>query len=322
MLRAAELLSLMSVLDRQGIPKTLLWNDDKRKIEFTTALSTLQAFSLIGIEKGGTNYKMHRLVQLSTQSWLELQDTKARWQVEALELLAERFPSGEYETWNECEVFSPHAQLVIEYMSTTGSHLLQYAKLLGNLARYDNTQGRYNISYNRFTNSLNICEAVLGKEHPDALTTMHSLAEVLNGQGNYDKAEAMFQRVLELRQTVLGKKHPDTLTSMNNLALVLNSQGKYDEAEAMFQQVRELRQPVLVKEHPNTLTSMNNVALVLHSQGKYYDASTLCQQALSGYRKTLGEGHSTTLACSKHYTAMLKERKLSGEVNDAYADML
>jgi tetratricopeptide (TPR) repeat protein len=266
--RAAELLSLMSVLDRQGIPKTLLWKDDERGIEFTTALGTLQAFSLIGIEKGGTNYEMHRLVQLSTQNWLELQGTKERWQVEALELLAERFPSGDYETWNECEVLSPHAQVVIGCMSTTGSHLQQYAKLLGNLAWYDNTQGRYNISYNRFTKLVNINEAVLGKEHPDTLASMNNLALALKSQGKYDEAEAMFQQALEGSQTVLGKEHPDTLTSMNNLAGVLERQGKYGEAEAMFQQVLEGFQRVLGKEHPDTLTSMDNLALVLESQGK------------------------------------------------------
>jgi len=231
--RAAELLSLMSVLDRQGIPKTLLWKDGKRGIEFITALGTLQAFSLISIEKGGTSYEMHRLVQLSTQNWLELQGTKARWQVEALELLAERFPSGEYKTWNECEVLSPHAQVVVGYMFTTGSHLLQYAKLLGNLAWYDNAQGRYNISYNRFIKLLNIYEAMLGKEHPDTLMSMNSLALVLNSQGKYDEAEAMHRQALEGRQTVLGKEHPNTLTSMNNLARVLESQGKYDDVSTL-----------------------------------------------------------------------------------------
>lgn len=41
---------------------------------------------------------MHRLGQLSMQSWLALQGTRTRYQDEALELLAERFPSGEYET--------------------------------------------------------------------------------------------------------------------------------------------------------------------------------------------------------------------------------
>ncbi|RDL35854.1 uncharacterized protein BP5553_06466 [Venustampulla echinocandica] len=219
--RAAELLSLMSVLDRQGIPKTLLQNDNEQGIEFTTALGTLQAFSLIGIEKGGTKYEMHRLVQLSTQNWLELQGTKAKWQAKALGLLAGRFPSGEYETWNECEVLLPHAEAVVGYTSTTGSHLLQYAELLQKLARYDTEQGRYNISHSRLTKSLTVREAVLGEEHTDTLVSMNDLAVVLNYQGKYGEAEAMHRRALELRQTGLGEEHQDTLISINNLAVVL-----------------------------------------------------------------------------------------------------
>ena len=85
----------------------------------------------------------------------------------------------------------------------------------------------------------------------------------------------------------------------------------------MHRRALELRETVLGKEHPNTLTSMSNLAGVLESQGKYEDASTLCQQAFSGYQKTLGEVHPTTLAYSKHYAAMLEERKLSGEENKA-----
>ena len=88
--RAAEILSLMAVLDRRGIPKTLLRRSDERGIEFTTALGTLQAFSLITSEKGGAILEMHRLVQLSTQKWLELQGGITRWQEEALRILSEK----------------------------------------------------------------------------------------------------------------------------------------------------------------------------------------------------------------------------------------
>lgn len=170
---------------------------------------------------------MNRLVQLSIKNWLDLQGTKVRWQGEALELLAERFPSGLYETWNECEVLSPHAQVVIEYKRTTESHSLQYAKLLHKLAVYDEEQGQYNISCRRFSQSLYICKTELGKKHPDTLTSMGSLAEVLDSQGKYKKAEAMHRQTLELSKTVLGKKHPDMLITINNLVNVLRSQGKY-----------------------------------------------------------------------------------------------
>jgi len=72
---------------------------------------------------------------------------------------------------------------------------------------------------------LNIREAVLGKEHPDTLSSMNDLTLVLNSQGKYDEAEAMHRRALD--------GHPSTLTSVGNLASVPRDQGKYEEAEAM-----------------------------------------------------------------------------------------
>jgi Flp pilus assembly protein TadD len=86
---------------------------------------------------------------------------------------------------------------------------------------------------------------VLGREHPDTLTSMSNLALVLGRQGKYEEAEAMNRQTLALKETVLGREHPDTLTSMSNLALVLGRQGKYEEAEAMNRQTLALRETVL-----------------------------------------------------------------------------
>ena len=68
-------------------------------------------------------------------------------------------------------------------------------------------------------------ETVLGKEHPDRLTSMNNLALVLVRQGKYEEAERTHRQELALYKRVLGKKHPDTLTRMNNLVLVMSSQG-------------------------------------------------------------------------------------------------
>ena len=78
-------------------------------------------------------------------------------------------------------------------------------------------------------------ETVLGKDHPDTLTSMNNLAVTLKEQGNYTEAEAMHLQTMQLTEAALGKDHPDTLTSMNNLAIALEKQGKYAEAEAMHQ---------------------------------------------------------------------------------------
>jgi hypothetical protein len=41
----------MAVLDRQGVPKDLLMEENERKTDFMTAIGTLQAFSLISAVK-------------------------------------------------------------------------------------------------------------------------------------------------------------------------------------------------------------------------------------------------------------------------------
>jgi tetratricopeptide (TPR) repeat protein len=293
--RAAEILSLMAVLDRQGIPKTLLRRNGEQGIKFTTALGTLQAFSLVTTEKGGASFEIHRLVQVSTQRWLELQGETAKWREEALKVLTAAFPSGDYRTWVACETLSPHAQAVARYIFISDQNLLQRAELLHNMSSYDNGQGRYNLAYERGSDALSTRERVLGPKHPDTLTSMDNLAVVLRGQGKYEAAEEMHRRALELWEKVLGPEHPDTLASMNNLARVLRGQGKYEAAEEMHRQALELREKVLDPEHPDTLASMNNLAVVLRVQGKYEAAEEMHRRALELREKVLGPEHPDTL---------------------------
>ncbi len=44
-------MSVMAALDRQGVPKSILERDGEKRIEFMTAIGTLQAFSLINTEQ-------------------------------------------------------------------------------------------------------------------------------------------------------------------------------------------------------------------------------------------------------------------------------
>ena len=82
--RAAQILSLMAVLDYHGAPRTLLRKDEDTEVGFRTALGALQAFSLITAEKGkDAACKMHPLVALSTQKWLEVQGMLRHFQIEA-----------------------------------------------------------------------------------------------------------------------------------------------------------------------------------------------------------------------------------------------
>jgi hypothetical protein len=106
--RAAKILSLMSVLDRQGIPKSLLRQDEENSIEFTKAIGMLQAFSLIATDNSGIGFEVHRLVHLATQKWLELQGEMNLWREEALKVVSEVYPAGIFENWAVCSLLGPH----------------------------------------------------------------------------------------------------------------------------------------------------------------------------------------------------------------------
>ena len=164
--RAAEMLSLMAVLDRQGIPKSLLQNDVDRITDVVTALGILQAFSLIRAEDGGAGYVVHRLVQLATRKWLEMQGTKEKWQEKALLLLADMFPAGNFESWTTCESLLPHAQIVTRYENVNEACPEQFAHLLKNMAQFDKLQGRYEIACKRNSNAFEVQKKLSGSEHP------------------------------------------------------------------------------------------------------------------------------------------------------------
>ena len=181
---------------------------------------------------------------------------------------------------------------------------------MSNLAEVLRNQGKDEEAERIQRQALTLRERVLGKEHPDTLTSMNNLALMLSNQGKYEEAEEMHGQELTLTIRVLGKEHPDTLTSINNLAGVLSSQGKYEEAEEMHRQELTLTERVLGKEHPDTLSSVYSLAYLLHQKERYEDAEVFYHRAYAGYRMTLGEQHPTTVACSRHYSSMLKKRKV------------
>jgi hypothetical protein len=82
-----------------------------------------------------------------------------------------------------------------------------------------------------------LSEKVLGKEHPDTLTSMNNLAFLLQSQGKYDEAEPISRQILALMEKVLGKEHPDTgrsegssqsfRTTSSTLQSIASSVGRY-----------------------------------------------------------------------------------------------
>ncbi|TVY62681.1 Nephrocystin-3 [Fusarium oxysporum f. sp. cubense] len=302
---AVDLLALMSMFDRQGIPISLLRNGISQ-VDFQDALEPLLSFSLVRVEIGMQSFEIHRLVQLSMRKWLEANKQLNKWTKESIRVLTAAFPNGEYPTWMDCQVLFPHARETMGHAAGDEEDRLNQAEIALRAGRFLLFRGEYNTAEEIVRMSVEAREKVLGKEHPDTLSSMNNLALALQDQGKYGEAEKIHRQTLELIEKVLGKEHPNTLSSMNNLALALQDQGKYKEAKGIHRQTLELKEKVLGKEHRDTLMSMNNLANVLDSMGQHEEAEEMHRQTLELSDKVLGKEHPETLSSMNNLASVLK----------------
>jgi tetratricopeptide (TPR) repeat protein len=317
---AADLLSLMSVLHRQGIPKSLLLNETSDRLSLTKALVLLQGFLLITANSGSDNsFEMHRLVQLATKKWLEVHGSTFKWEQKALRLLSKIVPNGRYENWESWRSLLPHVEAVLSYDGfQSRDDLLEQASILYSLSWYLEQKGDSRLAIPKIEQALEIRERYLDRKDRTIASTKDLYGTMMSWDGQYGEAEAMYRQALQLMEEVLGEGHPNTLGSMSNLAIVLNNQGKYDEAEAMYRRTLQLMEKVLGEEHPATLASMNNLVVVFKSQGKYDEAKAMCRQALQLRDKVLGEEHPNTLGSMNNLAVVLNDQGKYDEAEAMY----
>ena len=341
---AADLLSLMSFFDRQGIPKSLVRDraqaengpesreephsgdgqgnsneDDSdsdsdsisesdKDNKFEKDIRILRDYSFISFDTNQT-FEMHSLVQLATRKWLEANRQLEVWKQCYIKNLSAKFPTGGHENWTDCQALFPHVNSAVTQRPKGWESLREWASLMHNAAWYSWRKGSIIEAVDLSEIAMKTRKKILGQEHKKTLASMGMLSLAYGLGGRWKEAEELQVRVMETTKRVLGEEHPSTLTSMNNLALVLSSQGKYEEAERIHRQALALTEKVLGKEHPDTLTSVYCLAYLLHQKKRYKDAEVFYHRAYAGYRKTLGEKHPTTAACSRHYSSMLQKGK-------------
>ncbi|KAH6972637.1 TPR domain protein [Ilyonectria destructans] len=305
---AANLLSFMSFFNPQGIPESALqaYVRDHKEDVLEDDLETLRGYLLVAVMADKEIFEMHALVQFCTQVWLSSFSNIQQRKREFLKVISDQYPSGEYKNWLECKRLDPHIDKILEEEPNSTEDILRWARLLTNAGWYRWMKGIYEEAEEMNRRALEIRERVLGREHPDTLTSISNLAGVLQYQGKYEEAEQMNRRALDASEKVLGREHPDTLTSISNLASVLRYQGKYEEAEQMNRRALEGYEKVLGREHPSTLTSISNLASVLRYQGKYEEAEQMNRRALEGYEKVLGREHPSTLTSISNLASVLR----------------
>jgi tetratricopeptide (TPR) repeat protein len=302
---AADLLSLMSFFNPQGIPEWILrtysrsisqTSNDEADSAFDEDLDTLLAYSLVRATMDKGVWEMHALVQFCMRAWLSSFGDTEKWSYSFLALMASEFPDPEFENWAKCQQLLPHVELLYKSEPSNDQSMREWAKVLDNAARYIRTaQGKYDDAEKLNRRVLEETEKELDAQHPLILMSVGNLASVLESQGKYDEAEELNRRALKGWEMSLGVQHPDTLGSASNLAYVLRFKGKYDEAETLSRRAVQGKELELGVNHPHTLVCVSILAGVLRDQMKYDEAEKLSRRVLEGREKELGAWHPDTL---------------------------
>ncbi|KAF1828098.1 hypothetical protein BDW02DRAFT_458068, partial [Decorospora gaudefroyi] len=218
---AADLLSLMSFFDRQGIPEALLQGQDSQRVaqrsqkepehdiwesdeedsasqssvgddQFEGDIVALRNFCFVSVDTSSTSFEMHALVQLATRKWLEDNSKLERWKKQFISNLCAAFPTGEYENWVACQALYAHAKAAIGQQPKDESSIAEWATLLYRAAWYAWMKGSVADAEFLATKAMKARKKVLGQEHEETLWSVAMVGLAYKLGGRWDDAEKLF----------------------------------------------------------------------------------------------------------------------------------
>lgn len=298
---ATGLLFLMSLFDRQGIPKSLLERrytaHEHRLSDFDHDLYMLTSLCFVKLKGSSGDFEMHELVQFITKRWMELNGEIEKWKNLYVGIIDEHFPEGRPENWVICEWLFPQVQAALNNHPHDADALEAWASISWKAAWYLGERGDFDTAYKLALNSLDVREVLLDAEDPEVFDSLNSVGVALSRLGRYGEAKAMYQRAMKAQERVLGVDHLDTLTSMLNIAQLSGSQGQWEDSEALLQRILDMVSKKETKAGKSlllsTLTALSNAHRGL---GRYEEAADLEIRILQSRELDLGSEHPTTVA--------------------------
>ncbi|KAM0219767.1 hypothetical protein ACHAPQ_004205 [Fusarium lateritium] len=306
---AGELLSLMSLFDRQAIPLEFLefYSEEKKRAEsnirmqLVKALGVLKAFCFIRAEKGG-DHNMHRLVQLVTRTWLIRKGIMTPFARDALLSVSEFYPYGDFEEVDTCTAYLPHAISVLDLQSVEcDEDRLLRASMLHRVGGFFLFQGRYTEAERLQREGIPIRSELLGEEHIETMVLKYDLSVCLLYKGQLEEAERLVVAVMETWKRLYGEEHYKTLEAMSMLASNFNSQDKADEAAKLYTHIFEVRKRILGEDHVDTIQAMDDLGVTLGGK----EGEQMQRHVVDANTRTLGAEHPATLRSISHLAMTL-----------------
>lgn len=294
--RAANLLSIMAFYEAERIPKDLLTRfhtDISQNV--SQVLDTLLVYSFITADSENETFSMHRLVQLEMRKRLSACKTEKKWADEALVLISENFPGGEYESWSLCAALIPHSLKVLRSELYGPTEAMPLGILQSKISRYYLNRGLYQQAEVWSRKALDNLTLLPGVEQKDVYDTKSDRVFVLQKLGAFDEAEDLAKEVWKGRRSTLGAKHEDTMRILATLGVIYAEQGRYAEGERELRKILKSLERALEADDIQILTIKYRLGAILRRLGRYKEAEEYLRAAVQGHEKKLGPHHPDTL---------------------------
>ena len=172
------------------------------------------------------------------------------------------------------------------------------AVAFNNLGVYYDILGNYDEAETFFLAANMFTEKVLGKEHPNYITTSKSLGVFYYNWNKYAEAEKYLLEVKDITKIVFDEKDSDYTLALNILGLIYYNTGKYVKAEKIYLERKNIEEETLGKKHPDYASTLNNLGLLYNHMGNYTKAEVFLREAKNIREEILGDEHpdyATTL---------------------------
>lgn len=216
----------------------------------------------------------------------------------AIKVLGEAVPkTGDVSKHESARPWVVHAR----YLTTkcSGSNGL---KMLRGLAAFDRARGEYRAAVETRQRILAIVTNAQGREHPDTLHALKSLAQDSFFAGMYELSRQAIDAAIPLCKKAI-TDNPDLLFLLGIKQHLLRVAGNYEEALGIARHILSVQQRALGPAAPETLTAMNNVALIMLAQKQVEQAEFLFQIVVDGRQRSLGMEHPSTISAMSNLAA-------------------
>ena len=148
--------------------------------------------------------------------------------------------------------------------------------------------------------ALRLQRETLGANHPDAATTLYTLAELWHAEGDWRRAADLYGESLKIRRMAFGENTQTVAVTLARYADAVGRAGDLDAAEKLHEEALALNIKTAGEVSMNTAAVLNNRAIVLASRNDVAGAEKLFVESRDMYRKVLGDNSLAVVKANRN----------------------